>query len=583
MVFDDVDSWFVEKCATYLAATSQESNLREAMKVKDQFLRGITHQLRTPIHGVLAPCELLTEELYASNSLAGRPDAPEISPSSIINTIRESGKQLMMTVNNILKLNRWSETIAARHRAGLQSVADLEDDILREMKQVVSEDDLSRIPILFENRLDRDGYITIMDPFLLKECIQSLLLNALSNDNDGAVVIVITTPSDDSRLTFDILDIGCGIASADQDRIFEAFEKANPHSHGTGLGLTLAAKIAASMDGSVDLVSSSQDPNTHGSHFRAEFHVPKVTHVNIHQPQPSRLLQYIPRKFSIAHAPNQRLDLVLHLASFLEYQGFKQGGNPEDSFVIIAYTSNTVEFQKLVGSLEAGQRSLCLTPAGAELTRLFDDRVHFFSGPFSSVRLQDILQEVNKAYENEHLKGSILLPEASPGLEIGIQQVSELEISTPRTPPPEPDPVALLVDDNIVNLRILQMYCERRGITYSTAINGMDAVDQFKMSLEGNRSINLVLMDLQMPLCDGIQATQKIRNIEENSKPALVPSRVLMITGQDSPKDKARSFAAGADAFHVKPMGMKALDQGIGEYFPKFAKKITHLKLKPGK
>ena len=170
-VFDDVDSWFVEKCATYLAATSQESNLREAMKAKDQFLRGITHQLRTPIHGVLASCELLTEELYASNSLAGGPDAPGISPSSIINTIRESGKQLMMTVNNILKLNRWSETIAARHRAGLQSVADLEDDILREMKQVVSEDDLSRVPILFENRLDRDGYIKAMHPVLASKCI----------------------------------------------------------------------------------------------------------------------------------------------------------------------------------------------------------------------------------------------------------------------------------------------------------------------------------------------------------------------------------------------------------------------------
>lgn len=578
MVFDDVDSWFVEKCATSLAQTSHERDLREAMKAKDQFLRGITHQLRTPIHGVLASCELLTEELATRNSFAGCPDASATSPASIINTIRESGKQLMTTVNNILKLNRWSETIAARHNAGLQSVVDLESDILLEMKQVASEDALSRIPILFVNRLDSDGSITIMDPFLLRECIQFLLLNALSNDNDGSVVIIITAPSDNSRLTFDILDTGCGIAPADQDRIFEAFEKANPHSRGAGLGLTLAAKIAASMDGSVSLVSSSQDPNTHGSHFRAEFRLHKFTHGNIRHSSLSTSLHNIPRQFFIAHAPNQRLDLVLHLASFLEYHGFKRASTPNDSFVIIAYTSNVVEFQKLVDSSEAGKRSLCLTPTGAGLEKLFGDSVHFFPGPFSSARLHDILQQVDTACVKQHLEGPMVLPEARPGLAIDIHQISELEISTPPTPPPDFDPVALLVDDNIVNLRILQMYCERRGIAYTMAVNGVDAVVQFQKSLEEGRHINLVLMDLQMPICDGIEATQKIRAIEENSDPRPLPSRVLMITGQDSLDDKTRSFAAGANAFYVKPMGMKALDQGIREHFPNFGKEIVSIK-----
>lgn len=579
MVFDDVDSWFVERCATSLAQTSQERSLREAMRAKDRFLRGITHQLRTPIHGVLASCELLTEELTAYNSFAGFQDVSATGLSSIINTIRDSGKQLMTTVNNILKLNRWSESIAARNNSGLQTVVDLEGDILREMKQVASEKELSRIPILFENRLDRDGYISMMDPPLLIECIQFLLLNALSNDNDGSVVIVIEAQSDDSRLIIDILDAGCGIAPADQERIFEAFEKVDPHSRGAGLGLTLAAKIAASMDGSLSLVSSSQDPNTHGSHFRAEFRVPKFTRGSItHSSSPSISLRHIPRQFYIAHAPDQRLDLVLHLANFLEYQGFKRASTPKASFVIIPYTSNIAEFQKLVDSLEAGQRALCLTPAGAKLEKLFGDSVHFFSGPFSSARLHDILEEVDRAYHVEqHLEGPMVLPEARPGLAVDIHQISDLEISTPPTPPPEFDPVALLVDDNIVNLRILQMYCERRGIAYSTAINGVDAVNQFQKSLEEGRHINLVLMDLQMPLCDGIEATQKIRAIEGNSDPRPLPSRVLMITGQDSLEDKTRSFAAGANAFYVKPMGMKALDQGIREHFPNFGKKLVSI------
>ncbi|KKY32646.1 putative histidine kinase hhk3p [Diaporthe ampelina] len=393
-VFDDVDSWFVEKCAISLANIAQEGTLREAVRAKDKFLRGITHQLRTPIHGVLASCELLTEELAARNSLAGGADASATSPSSIIDTIRDSGKELMTTVNNILKLNRWAETIAARQHVGLQSLAHLEDDIMHEMKQVASRHDLSRIPILFENRLVSDGYITIMDPSLLKECIQSLILNALSNSNDGAVIIVIAAPPDNSRLTFDILDAGCGIAPADQGRIFEAFEKIDLHK-------------------------------------------------------------------------------------------------------------------------------------------------------------------------------------ACQALDLDLRKMSELEIATPPTPPPEADPVALLVDDNAVNLRILKMYCEKRNITYSTAINGQEAFEQFRKSLEEGRPINLVLMDLQMPVCDGIEATRQIRDVEGRKKPALLPSRILMITGQDSVEDKARSFAAGADAFYVKPMGVKALDQAIGEHFQGFAMKIA--------
>ncbi|KAK2602325.1 hypothetical protein N8I77_008869 [Diaporthe amygdali] len=582
-VFDDVDSWFVEKCATSLAKIAQESSLREAIRAKDKFLRGITHQLRTPIHGVLASCELLTEELAARNTTTSGPDAPATNPSSIIDTIRDSGKELMTTVNNILKLNRWAETIAVKHHIGLQSLAHLEDDIMHEMRQVVSGHDLSRIPILFENRLASDGYITIMDPSLLKECIQSLILNALSNNNDSAVIIVITAPSDNSSLAFDVLDAGCGIAPADQGRIFEAFEKLNPHSRGAGLGLTLATKIAASMDGNVSLVASSQHPDNHGSHFRAEFCRLEFIHSDSQITPLSESFHHIPREFYIAHAPDQRLDLVLHFASFLEYQGFKRASNPKDSFVVIAYTPDTAEFQSLVDSLDAEQHSICLAPSGAGMNKLFGDRVHFFSGPFLTVRLREILKELDRAYQAQNLKGSMILPEARQGIEIDLRQISELEIATPPTPPPEVDPVALLVDDNMVNLRILQMYCEKRNITYNSAVNGQEAVDQFKKSLEEGRPINLVLMDLQMPVSDGIEATQQIRDVEGKNQHALSPSRILMITGQDSAEDKARSFAAGADAFHVKPMGMKALDHGIGEYFPGFSKKIASLRPKKGR
>jgi CheY-like chemotaxis protein len=125
--------------------------------------------------------------------------------------------------------------------------------------------------------------------------------------------------------------------------------------------------------------------------------------------------------------------------------------------------------------------------------------------------------------------------------------------------------MALLVDDNVVNLRIMRMYCEKRKIKYLTAMDGTEAVNVFESSLE-TTPINLILMDLQMPVCDGIEATRRIREIE--TEKALPRSALFIVTGQDTLADKQSSFQAGADQFFVKPLGLKTLDKGIKEYFP---------------
>ncbi|KUI71466.1 Sensor protein GacS [Cytospora mali] len=543
LVFDDVDSCFVDKCAVSLTKVIQEASLRDALKAKDQFLRGVTHQLRTPIHGILGSCELLAEELSNRKVLKDGPDAPGIPPSSIINTIRDSGRELMSTVNNMLKLNRFihqAEIGLSRMTFGLQTLSHIEADILYEVHQAIPEHELSNIPIIFENRLSSDDSLTTMDVSLLKECIQSLILNALFYTKEGAVIIVITASPDRSRLTFDVLDTGCGIAKANQTRIFEPFEKVDAFSRGAGLGLTLAARIASLMGGNVTLVASSQDPNHHGSHFRAEFYRPSLA-CAIERITPSEAsLRHIPRTFHVIRAPGQRPELVTHFANNLEHRGFSQVDTPKASFAIVTYTSDTVAFQKLIKA--------------------------------------EILAEVDRAYQdfdNAVYSRHTATPRASDD---DFCMISKLSLIPSPT---EIEPVALLVDDNVVNLRILRMYCEKRHIPYSTAVNGQEAVEQFSASVKTGRPINLILMDLQMPVLDGIGATQHIREIEMSSVPGLSPSHIFMITGQDSAEDKTRSFAAGADEFYVKPTGIRTLDRGIGKHFPKFAEEVDALKVTP--
>jgi CheY-like chemotaxis protein len=167
---------------------------------------------------------------------------------------------------------------------------------------------------------------------------------------------------------------------------------------------------------------------------------------------------------------------------------------------------------------------------------------------------------------------------------------TELELSLlrmhiqrkPPTPPswipkPPDKPMTLLVDDNAVNLRLLEMYCNRRGIPYRTAKDGQQAVHLFNESLSSKcdpllrqelpaHPFDLVLMDLQMPICDGIEATRQIRELEmDHGRGRCV---LFIVTGQDSPADRKGATDAGADGYLVKPVGPKVLDRWVKQWFP---------------
>lgn len=441
---------------------------------------------------------------------------------------------------------------------------------MHDVHQVIPERDLANISIFFQNQLP-EGTIE-MEITLLKECIQALIINALQYTDEGVVITVISAPADFSRLTFDVLDTGCGIAEADQQRVFEPYEKVDPHTRGIGLGLTLAAKIAGAMDGSVTLVTSSQDPEQHGSCFRAEFLNPHFASLSIPSTSlQAGLLPHIPRTFHVLPTHGPRQGLVLHFAKYLEHRGMEDSNNPEGAMILLTYTHDPVAFLKLSESVQLGQVAICMVPAGAVTSTHRGERdVLFFFGPFLSSRLEEMLKEVNmacKRLKSERALGGSAADACPNG---GLHAAPE---APQGVAPGSTTPVALLVDDNVVNLKIFRMYCEKRRIPYRTAVNGREAVDQFELSLRTEAPVNMVLMDLQMPICDGVEATRQIRDLERER--SLVPACcIFMVTGQDSGEDKTRSFEAGADEFYVKPMSIQTLDLGLGERFPAFKKTI---------
>lgn len=524
LVFDDVDSWFVGTCSGILADFYNERLLTEALKAKETFLRGITHQLRTPIHGILGSVELLGEELFSqrvpdlSNSTPNGDDATETALHPFVaknarlylQAITNSGRELMLTVNNMLMLNRWAESSRAMKPTSLYELNQLEADMLRDISLMLPEEELASTSVLFDNQLTFECSIVTIDIGLLKECLQSLILNAIQSTNNGSVLIIITA-KDYSVLQFEVMDTGIGINKEDQRRIFEAYEKGDSHTRGVGLGLTISSKIANSMNGSVSLVSSEIGK---GSHFRVEFRDPGFACPTDQCPYNPPAMRDIPKRYHKVPTGEATLPLIRHFINYLEHRGYVRSEVSAGALNIVSFSEDEKTFREHHKQVDPQSVSVCLIPSRVSTRSLrlpsTDSRILFFEGPFLSTRLHNILREVNETCAK--LKQEPVRSPVTNGIPVGPNELlhnllaRKLHIVEPVS--------ALLVDDNAINLRIFKLYCEKRHIPYACAVDGNEAVAQFKAHLQ-TQPFNLILMDLQMPNCDGVEATKQIREIEK--------------------------------------------------------------------
>lgn len=617
-IFDDVDSWFVHTCATMLTQRWQKRLLTEVMRAKEKFLRGVSHQLRTPIHGILGAAELLTEDLRALTVPGSSKFQPgveaimkplaELGKSSIyLDTISTAGRELMSTVNSMITLNRWADIAAAERQYATHGIESLETSLVKALADFTFRDTRTRAPVFFHHNLTSESEGLRIDINLFRDSILPLIVNALQNTTEGVVTVTQSYTQDTKTLVVDIEDTGCGIPPEDQGRIFDLYEKVGEHSTGAGLGLTLATKFSALLHGSIELVSSEVN---RGSHFRATFRDIRPSA----SPIETKALQFKHLSLSYRHLPSDSPDAHLssNLAKYLARNGFSSSNDPQECLNIIDYIRDPTEREKYHSILPQGQVTICLVTNSDE-TDVPESctNIIFVDGPFSSSTLDSALRKADELLAR--LKSTQTSPQPSPasledpksllsppdqtpesdqkstsdegydsvtGSSVAHQTtetlltdslakaVSQIEAATtdlpirPLIPPTTSKPMTLIVDDNAVNLRILEMYCKKRGLPYLSAIDGHQAVELFKKQ-QTSAPIDLILMDLQMPICDGISATRQIRAMETSSKAVL-----FIVTGQDSLMDREAASKAGADNYLVKPVGIRMLDSSLKRYFP---------------
>jgi signal transduction histidine kinase len=647
-VFDDIDAWFVTMCATSLCRYWQDRALKEALRAKETFLRGITHQLRTPIHGILGSVDLLTEELKsrsviratAGSTPNATPNDEQMSaldPYAYIKTIKSSAGELISTVNSLIKLNQWADIAEAQRVVAAHTIEEIETTLLNDLTLYLPEDVTVRPSLILNHRLPPRCDTIALDLRLFVDCIQPLLLNAIQNTAGGVVVLTITVTDDFQLMTVDVKDNGCGIKLGNQERIFDAYEKVDNNTTDAGLGLTLAGKLATLMNGHVSLVSSEVGK---GSHFRVAFNNPTCASS---LSQGRKEFSHLPVVFNRRPADDLMSLLGNNFAEYLTGRGYTESRRSSESFLTLDYTQDLTQLFRTAKQVTDDQVAICLVPendtvikfAGQRFFR--DGNVIYMKGPFTSRTIEDVLAEADAVFA-EHAAakaaqpmlsgGSIALEPTPPPTPASnpleddsgftapelihrgsifpkalveqelTRSVSALQVSRKPTPPPPRSnkPMTLLVDDNAVNLRLLEMYCRRRDIPFRTATDGAQAVKLFAEhrvpheftptptrthpwlfpdSTQSDTTtapppalqpFELVLMDLQMPVCDGISATAQIRAMEKEHE--WDKSVIFIVTGQDSPSDRTSAAEAGSDGYLVKPVGPKILDRGVKQWFP---------------
>lgn len=301
------------------------------------------------------------------------------------------------------------------------------------------------------------------------------------------------------------------------------------------------------------------------------------------------------------------MSLCARFIAFLTRNGFAPSACLQSSFVILEVVPNSEQHHLQLSQLPSGAVAICLLPGlDANILERTASNVVYASGPFSTLSLGSALEQADRLVRKiTMLQSCVALPilpkatQAPEPTDVELHQFPNVAAS-PRlgntlflgpdrdVPPsaglkePVPNshklsnssrPTTLIVDDNTINLRIMEMYCKKRGLPYLTAKHGLQAVEIFSQrqstSIANNESpIEMILMDLQMPVCDGIEATRQIRNLEQRNNWTRV--LVLVMTGQDTVVDRTAAQEAGGDIYLVKPVVIEQLDRIVKRCFPMF-------------
>ncbi len=490
-----------------LALREARARAEEASAAKSEFVANISHEMRTPLHGILGMLQLAGE----------RVTSPDVQRQ--LDLARRSADSLLRTIDDILDFSK----IEARKTELEPVYFDLRETVTEICKSVGVTAMMKGVGFTFA--VDPGVPDRVWgDPLRIRQVLVNLIGNAIKFTASGEIVVRVDRIGGDEQsavLTFTVSDTGIGIEPRDRNLIFDPFAQADStHSRqfgGTGLGLSIVARLVDAMGGTIRVDS---EPGR-GSTFRVTLPL-GYDGVAVARPAWERGLEGMRAIVIEPHATSRSVigeilrahGMVAELHATVT--GATQPPLREAYACVIADTS----------SLAAGRWLPAVPVVGlaSGLTSVDDDAV-VVTRPVGERELIDAI-----------------------GIAAGLTDRAVLYTLEPETTPLRKLRV-LVVDDHPVNQEFAAEVVRRAGHDVAMAASGEEA-----LAILEDREFDVILMDVQMPGIDGLEVTRAYRTAHPQT-----PTRIIGLTAHSSRTDRERCLDAGMIEVLVKPVNRTQL------------------------
>ena len=497
----------------------------EASRAKSRFLAHMSHELRTPLNGVLGAAQLL------SSSELDR------AQERLVALVSRSGQSLLTVINDVLDISR-IEAGKLRLERGEFDVRQSIDEaisivaVARKLEVELAARVAVEVPELLQG-----------DPDRFRQIVLNLVGNALKFTFEGSVKVEVTYVAERSSIRTEIRDTGIGIDQDLSAQLFEPFvqvDEADTRKFGgMGLGLTICKNLVELMGGRIGVESVADA----GSTFW--FELPTQSGPRVLTQKPNEHVLVVGARTTnrdILSAYLEEVGLAVDVASSFgraKKLAIERGVSRYMAIFVdstlLSYEASAVFVERRLGDLARGSALCLVTEDAAEGSRAVGPG-RFLDSMQLPIAYHAVSGFVQRMRSGEWMKRKGRQDPSRPSARSHVAQV-------------------LVADDNRINQKIIERMLDSIGCRVDVVSNGAEAVRAV-----GLKRYDLVLMDIQMPVTDGLEATRVIRERSPENEPRIP---IVAITASVLEEERNRCLDLGMDDVLVKPMELSRLQKVV--------------------